>query len=215
MIRAALFHWFVFTSLRTGWFLPDVALFHSMLLLCLVQHTFLRRSIGRVGGSRAATAVRFTFEAYRRMYELWHCLVGAAVELAERSEPIRECTAHYRATKARFVAGLLPNGEFSALIYLQGSYLSAQLAKDCVDFHKLDPENTAQLLTRICAFVKALAMLVRAMGVSQKLAAEQEADAAILRALREQDEAADHTTDPTTNPSANSAESLTPQECTG
>lgn len=188
MLRAIAFHWLLLDALRTGWFLPDVAILHALLLLCAVQHSFLRLSVARLGDSRAAVAFRFSFEVYRRLYELFHAGCGAAAGLAERWEPVRECADHYRAEKARFVAALVPRSDSRAMLYLKGSYLSAQLAKDCVAFHQLDPEQTAQLLTRACAFVKALALLVRASAVPQRLAAEQAADAEILRSLRDLDD---------------------------
>lgn len=185
MIRAVVFHLLLFSALRTGWFLPDMALFHSIVLMCIVQHSFLRISIGRLGGSRATSAVRLTFEVYRRLYEVWHAGCGAALALAQRSEPIRECVQHYYAEKARALTALTPGGESRALFYLQGSYLSAQLMKDCMQFHELDPEQTANMLTKGAAVVKGLSLMVRASAIPRKLAEQEAEDANIIKFLQE------------------------------
>lgn len=184
MLRAAVFHWLLFASLRTGWFLPDVALFHWMVLLCVVQHTFLRLSTARLGGSRPATVARFSFEVYRRLYELWYAGCSAALALAERSAPVHECVEHYRASKARVLAALSPGGESRALLYLKGSYLSAQLVKDCVQFHGLDPEDAANTLVKGAAAIKGLSIVLRASAMPQKLAEQEAADQRILEDLR-------------------------------
>lgn len=201
MIRELFFHWFLFSQLRFGYFLLDLAVFNLLLTYGIVRNTSLQITLQKYMPTKSDGTCQtyllytlyYTYALYCKITSLYfwstNGVFWAVLDLlpaATKQVVVQHTDQYYAyiaAQKASMRALLKPTAY--PLHNVRLYFVVMQVVKDAVEYYGLDREEIGVMLDRVGSCVRGLKTMVELSMVSKKIGVDSAIDEDILKRLQE------------------------------